>query len=75
LILASIGLIAFPEPRAQWWRSGAAGRLFWPASSSSRFGRWRCVLGFAHRIPFIRKFSDQLYTIYDSSYILFRPAR
>ncbi|MFN3335288.1 MAG: lysylphosphatidylglycerol synthase domain-containing protein, partial [Caldilinea sp.] len=31
------------------------------------------VLAFAHRVPIIRRFSDQLYALYDSSYMLFRP--
>ena len=31
------------------------------------------VLAFAHRIPFVHKFSDSLLAIYDSSYTIFRP--
>ena len=73
LILASIGLIAFPEPRAQLvavallvaFLAGIIVIQIRPLALRA--------LGIAHRIPFIRKFSDQLYTIYDSSYILFRP--
>lgn len=73
LILASIGLIAFPEPRAQIvavallvaFLAGIIIIQIRPLALR--------VLGIAHRIPFIHKFSDQIYTIYDSSYTLFRP--
>ena len=74
LILASIGLIAFPEPRAQLvavallvaFLAGIIVIQIRPLALRA--------LGIAHRIPFIRKFSDQLYTIYDSSYTLFQPS-
>ncbi|MFZ1771037.1 MAG: lysylphosphatidylglycerol synthase transmembrane domain-containing protein [Caldilinea sp.] len=73
LILASIGLIAFPEPRAQLvsvtlliaFVAGIIVIQIRPLALR--------VLAITHRIPLIRKFSDQLYTIYDSSYLLFRP--
>lgn len=73
LILASIGLIAFPEPRAQLvsvtlliaFVAGIIVIQIRPLALR--------VLAVTHRIPLIRKFSDQLYTIYDSSYLLFRP--
>jgi uncharacterized protein (TIRG00374 family) len=72
LILASIGLIAFPEPRAQMVAVTVltlflAGIIIIQIRPLALY-----VLGIAHRIPFTRKFSDQLYTIYNSSYILFR---
>ena len=73
LILASIGLIAFPEPRAQLMAVAllaafAAGIVVIQIRPLALR-----ALAFAHRIPFVRKFSDQLYAIYESSYSLFRP--
>lgn len=73
LLLAGIGLIAFPEPRAQSvavlllavFIVGIIVIQIRPLALR--------VLAFAHRVPIIRRFSDQLYTLYDSSYMLFRP--
>ena len=74
LILASIGLIAFPEPRAQLCGGRPVGCVCrrrrrrhqirplalprWPLRTASPSS----------------KFSDQLYAIYESSYSLFRPS-
>ena len=73
LILASIGLIAFPEPRAQLvavalLAAFAAGIIVIQIRPLALR-----ALALAHHIPFVRKFSDQLYAIYESSYSLFRP--
>lgn len=73
LILASIGLIAFPEPRAQLvslvlliaFAGGIIIIQIRPLALRA--------LAIAHRIPVVRRFSDQLSTIYDSSYTLFQP--
>lgn len=73
LILASIGLIAFPEPRAQL----VAVALLFAFMTGIMVIQIRPLalraLAIVHHIPFVHKFSDQLYTIYDSSYTLFRP--
>ncbi len=73
LILASIGLIAFPEPRAQLvsivllavFTTGIFVIQYRPLALKA--------LAIAHHIPVVHRFSDQLYTLYDSSYTLFRP--
>lgn len=73
LLLAGIGLIAFPEPRAQsvavlLLAAFVAGIIVIQIRPLALR-----VLTFAHRVPLVRRFSDQLYTLYDSSYMLFRP--
>ncbi|HAJ35059.1 MAG TPA: TIGR00374 family protein [Chloroflexi bacterium] len=73
LILASIGLIAFPEPRAQMVAVALLVAFMVGILMIQIRPLALRALSIAHRIPFIHKFSDQLYTIYDSSYTLFRP--
>lgn len=73
LILASLGLVAFPEPRAQLvaallLASFVAGIVVIQVRPLALR-----VLALAHHLPGVRKVSDQLYAIYDSSYVLFRP--
>lgn len=73
LILAGVGLIAFPEPRAQsvavlLLAAFAAGIIIIQIRPLALR-----LLTIAHRIPLVNRFSDQLYTLYDSSYTLFRP--
>jgi uncharacterized protein (TIRG00374 family) len=73
LLLASVGLLAFPEPRAQMlalallvvFLVGIVIIQIRPLALK--------VLSFAHHIPVVRKFSDSLLAIYDSSYTIFRP--
>ncbi|PJF46167.1 MAG: hypothetical protein CUN48_15180, partial [Candidatus Thermofonsia Clade 3 bacterium] len=73
LILAGVGLIAFPEPRAQ----SVAVLLLAAFAAGIVIIQIRPLalrlLAIAHRIPLVNRFSDQLYTLYDSSYTLFRP--
>jgi uncharacterized protein (TIRG00374 family) len=74
LLLASVGLLAFPEPRAQLvallllvgFTVGIIVIQIRPLALK--------VLGFAHRLPVIHKFADSLLAVYDSSYTIFRPA-
>jgi uncharacterized protein (TIRG00374 family) len=73
LLLASVGLIAFPEPRAQLvavvllvlFTAGIVVIQIRPLALRA--------LGFAHRLPVVHKFSDGLLAVYDSSYAIFRP--
>jgi len=73
LILASIGLIAFPEPRAQLVSVALLAAFVTGIIVIQIRPLAMRALAFAHRIPFVHKFSDQLYAIYESSYSLFRP--
>ena len=73
LLLASVGLAAFPEPRAQ----AVAVVLLLAFAVGIAIIQYRPLalkaLAFAHRIPVVHKFSDSLLAIYDSSYTIFRP--
>lgn len=73
LLLAGIGLIAFPEPRAQSVAVLLLAAFIVGIIVIQIRPLALRVLAFAHRVPIIRRFSDQLYTLYDSSYMLFRP--
>jgi uncharacterized protein (TIRG00374 family) len=73
LLLASVGLLAFPEPRAQLVAvllliAFVAGIIIIQIRPLALK-----MLGFAHRIPVVHKFSDSLLAVYDSSYTIFRP--
>lgn len=74
LLLASVGLIAFPEPRAQ----AVALLLLAAFTVGIVIIQIRPLalklLGLAHRLPVVHKFADSLLAIYDSSYTIFRPA-
>jgi uncharacterized protein (TIRG00374 family) len=73
LLLASVGLLAFPEPRAQLvavlllvgFTIGIIIIQIRPLALK--------VLGFAHRLPLVHKFADNLLAVYNSSYTIFRP--
>ena len=73
LLLASVGLLAFPEPRAQMVAllllvAFVAGIIIIQIRPLALK-----MLAFAHRIPVVHKFSDSLLAIYDSSHTIFRP--
>ena len=73
LVLAGIGLIAFPEPRARAVAAVVlsiflAGII---AIQIRPLALW--LLGLAHRLPVVHRFSDSLYQIYESAYIIFKP--
>ena len=73
LLLASVGLLAFPEPRAQMvallllvaFVAGIVIIQIRPLALK--------VLALRPSYPVVHKFSDSLLTIYDSSYTIFRP--
>ncbi len=73
LMLASIGLIAFPEPRARL----VALLLLAGFTAGILIIQYRPlalrILGYAHHIPVVHRFADNLLTIYESSYTIFRP--
>ena len=73
VLLAGIGLIAFPEPTARLVAltvlvAFVAGILI----IQNRPLAHR-VLAFAHRIPVVHRFSDSIYALYESSYTIFKP--
>jgi uncharacterized protein (TIRG00374 family) len=73
LILASVGLIAFPDARAQW----VAGMVFVVFVVGVIAVQYRPLalwfLGIGERTPGIKKFARHLHTFYESAYIIFGP--
>jgi len=73
LLLAGVGLIAFPEPRARvvalvvlaLFTTGIVIIQIRPLAMK--------VLAYTHRLPWVHRFADSLSSIYESSYILFKP--
>lgn len=73
LILASIGLIAFPEPTARLVAVLLLIGFTVGIIIIQNRGLAMKLLGYTHRIPVVHKFSDSIYSIYESSYTIFRP--
>jgi uncharacterized protein (TIRG00374 family) len=73
LLLASVGLLAFPEPRAQILALALLVAFLVGIIIIQIRPLALKVLSFAHHIPVVHKFSDSLLAIYDSSYTIFRP--
>jgi uncharacterized protein (TIRG00374 family) len=73
LILASIGLFAFPDAATRW----IAGLILLAILSIVAVVQTRPLalwfLGMANRLPVVRRFSSGLSDFYESSYTLFRP--
>jgi len=73
LILASIGLFAFPDPTARWLAAitftgfVAAIIVIQIRPLALRF------LEIGRHLPVIKRFASQLFTFYESSYTIFRP--
>lgn len=75
IMLAGVGLFAFPDPRAQVFALivatvfvvGVIAIQFRP------FAEWGLDLG--SRLPFVKKFASQLRMMYESSYTLFKPTQ
>lgn len=73
LVLASIGLMAFPQPTARLFAGlFFAGFLAFLVVIQVRpLALWG--LGMAGRLPVVRRFSGQLQRFYEGSYLIFRP--
>ena len=73
LLLASVGLFAFPDPTARW----VAALVFTNFVLTVILIQIRPValriLGFGKHLPVVRRFADHLYSFYESSYLIFRP--
>lgn len=73
IVLAGIGLFAFPDPRAQSVAAlvavvfviGVAVIQYRPLAMK--------VLALGERLPVVKKFAHQLYLMYESSYTIFKP--
>ncbi len=73
LLLAGIGLIAFPEPRARAVAVLVLAIFVVGILVIQNRPLALAVLGACHRIPGVNQFADHLTALYESSYILFQP--
>jgi glycosyltransferase 2 family protein len=73
LVLASVGLFAFPYATARWVAAIAfTGLLAILVIVQIRpLALWFLALG--RRLPVIKRFAGHLFTFYESSYLIFRP--
>jgi glycosyltransferase 2 family protein len=73
LMLASLGLFAFPYPTARW--VAAITSLCLLAAiiviQIRPLALW--FLGLGRQLPVVKRFADHLFTFYESSYLIFRP--
>jgi len=73
LLLASVGLFAFPDPRARWIAAIVfANFLITVVIIQIRPLALR-ILDIGKHLPIVRRFADHLYRFYESSYLIFRP--
>ncbi len=73
LLLASVGLFAFPDPKARWIAAIVfANFLLTVIVIQSRPLALR-ILEFGKHLPVVSRFADHLYSFYESSYLIFRP--
>ncbi|MBK8051485.1 MAG: flippase-like domain-containing protein [Anaerolineales bacterium] len=73
VVLASIGLITFPEPTARLVALAILVTFVVGIVIIQIRPLALKMLAWAHRIPLVHRFSDSLYAIYESSYTLFKP--
>jgi uncharacterized protein (TIRG00374 family) len=73
LVLAAAGLFAFPDPTAR----SVAAIVFFSFGAIIVIVQIRPLalwfLGLAEHIPIVKRFAHNLHTLYESSYIIFRP--
>lgn len=73
LVLASVGLLAFPAPSARLTAALALLALVGTilVIQTRPLALW--LLGLGHRLPWVRRYADRFHQFYESSYRLFRP--
>ncbi len=73
VILATVGLLLYPDPRTRLVAIGVLGSffLFVVAIQIRPLAYW--AIGLGERIPFVRRFVSTLQELYESSYIVFGP--
>jgi uncharacterized protein (TIRG00374 family) len=73
LMLAGVGLFAFPDPRAQAIAALVLGIFVAGVVVIQIRPLAEGVLALGERTPVVKKFAHSLHLMYESSYILFRP--
>ncbi|MCB0061395.1 MAG: flippase-like domain-containing protein [Caldilineaceae bacterium] len=73
LLLASVGLFAFPEPTARWVAAIVFVNFILTVLVIQIRPLALRILAFGKHLPLVRRFADHLYSFYESSYLIFRP--
>jgi len=73
LLLASVGLFAFPDPKARWIAALVFGNFLLTVIVIQIRPLALRVLDIGKHLPVVRRFADHLYSFYESSYLIFRP--
>jgi uncharacterized protein (TIRG00374 family) len=73
LLLASIGLFAFPDPTARWIAALVFGSFLLTVIVIQIRPLALRLLDFGKTLPVVSRFAGQLYSFYESSYLIFRP--
>lgn len=73
LLLASVGLFAYPDPKARWIAAIVVANFLLTVIVIQIRPLALWVLELGKRLPLIRRFADHLYDFYESSYLIFRP--
>jgi uncharacterized protein (TIRG00374 family) len=73
LLLASVGLFAFPDPKARWVAAIVFVNFLLTVIIIQIRPLALRLLAFGKHLPLVRRFADHLYSFYESSYLIFRP--
>ena len=73
LLLASVGLFAFPDPKARWVAVIVFVNFVLTVIVIQIRPLALRILEFGKHLPVVRRFADHLYSFYESSYLIFRP--
>ncbi len=73
IMLAGVGLFAFPDPRAQWAAAFVTLTFVVGVIVTQYRPLALRLLAWGERLPGVRKYAHLLHALYESSYTLFRP--
>ena len=73
LLLASVGLFAFPDPKARWIAAIVFANFLLTVIIIQIRPLALRLLAIGKHLPVVRGFADHLYSFYESSYIIFGP--
>ncbi|MCB0122824.1 MAG: flippase-like domain-containing protein [Caldilineaceae bacterium] len=73
LLLASVGLFAFPDPKARWVAAIVFANFLLTVIVIQIRPLALRILDIGKHLPLVRRFADHLYSFYESSYLLFSP--
>lgn len=73
LLLASVGLFAFPDPKARWIAAIVFANFLLTVIIIQIRPLALRILDIGKHLPIVRRFADHLYHFYESSYLIFRP--